>query len=305
MEWPYGSLGLLNKFKTFYAENQPYDMESLVEFFSVFGGTNLEIDIDALLQDQITTHILDNYGELYNKVTALILDDSTYSKLLRAIAKGDRRTHSAFKYAHLGEYKGNIAVNFLIDLNILEREPSREAPVQKIHPKQKLPRDITRHKISDKLTITIPFIRFWFYFIAPNHHSIIKGEYEPFLEHYKAQKNNFNSYTYEQLSHYLLNETFQSDPIVDSKSYWDRNVEIDILALTKSMKIIVGECKWTNHKMNKKELGKLNEKCKTIFLNPDYIVLFSKRGFSNELQSMQSKKLLLFKASDLELLLKN
>ncbi len=55
--------------------------------------------------------------------------------------------------------------------------------------------------------------------------------------------------------------------------------------------------------MNKKELAKLSEKCKLINLEPDIKALFSKRGFSNELKSMQDASLLLFDASDLELLL--
>ncbi len=278
-------------------------MERLVEFFSIFGGSDLNIDIDDTLENQITTHILDNYGDHYNKISDLLAGEPTYAKLLRAIAKGDRRERSAFNKVHLGESRGHEDIEFLIDLKLLEREVSREATIQKEYPKQKLPRDIARHKISDKLIITIPFIRFWFYFIVPHHHEIIKGEYEPFLEHFTQQKNSFNGYIYEQLCHYLLNIYLKNDPIIEAKSYWDRNVEIDILAQTQSGKIIIAECKWTNHKMNKKELAKLSEKCKLINLEPDIKALFSKRGFSNELKSMQDTSLLLFDASDLELLL--
>ena len=280
-------------------------MERLVEFFSIFGGSDLTIDIDDTLENQIINHILDNYGELYNKVSDLLLGDKTYAKLLRAIAKGDRREHSALNRAHLGQSRGHEDIGFLIDLELLQREVSREAPIQKSHPKQKLSRDVARHKISDKLIITIPFLRFWFYFVVPHHLEIIKGEYEEFLEHFHEQKNSFNGYVYEQLCHYLLEEYFKDDPIIEAKSYWDRNVEIDILAQTQGGKIIIAECKWTNHKMNKKELSKISDKSNMINLTPDITVLCSKRGFSNELMSMKNQTLLLFDASDLELLLKN
>ncbi len=278
-------------------------MERLVEFFTVFGGSNLTVDIDASLEHEILVHILENYGALYNSVNELILHDRTYAKLMRAIATGDRRTHSALKRARIGEHKGHEALNFLIDLHLLEREPSREHPVTTYSAKQKLPKIIARHKISDKLRITLPFLRFWFYFVVPHHHHIMQGAYETFFEAFKAHKHGFNGYIFEQLSLSLLQRTFTDDPIIDSKSYWDRQVEIDILAQTQRHKSIVAECKWTNHKMNKKELGKLNEKCQLIGLEPDYIALFSKRGFSNELRSMQDATLLLFEASDLETLI--
>jgi AAA+ ATPase superfamily predicted ATPase len=294
---------LLKHFQQFFKENQPYDMERLVEFYSVFGGSHLNIDIDDTLENQIIAHILENYGERYNAIASLLLEEKSYAKLLRAIAKGDRREHSALNRAHLSQSRGQEDIEFLIDLGLLEKETSREAPIQKEYAKQKLPREIARHKISDKLIITIPYIRFWFYFVVPHHYEIIKGEYEPFLEHFSQQKNSFNGYTYEQLCHYLLHVNFKDDPIIEAKSYWDRNVEIDILAQTTHGKIIMAECKWTNHKMNKKELSKLREKFKLINLEPNIIALFSKRGFSNELDSMRSDTLLLFDASDLQQLL--
>ncbi len=275
-------------------------MEQLVEFFSVFGGSNVAVDIDTPLEDEIITHVLEHYGSFYNHMNELIVHEHTYARLLRAIATGDRRTHSAFRRSRLGEHKGKEALDFLIDLHLLEWERSREIPPTKYHAKQKLPKAIARHKISDKLRITLPFVRFWFYFIAPHHQSIMRGDYEPFLEYFKAHQSSFCGYIYEQLNLYLLFQASHNDPIIDARSYWDRQVEIDILALTRSMKTIVGECKWTNHKMNKKEWGKLNEKCTIIGLNPDTIALFSKRGFSNELRSMQNPQLLLFEAGDLE-----
>ncbi len=275
-------------------------MERLVEFFSIFGGSSVAVDIDALLEHEIITHVLEHYGTFYNNMSELIVHDHTYAKLLRAIAKGDRRTHSAFKRARLGEHKGNTALEFLIDLHLLEWERSREIPATKYYAKQKLPKVIARHKISDKLRITLPFVRFWFYFVTPHHHSIMTGDYEPFLDYFQTHRHSFCGYIYEQLNLYLLSQASLNDPVIDARSYWDRQVEIDILALTRSLKTIVAECKWTNHKMNKKEWGKLKEKCALIGLNPDTIALFSKRGFSNELRSMQSPELLLFEACDLE-----
>jgi hypothetical protein len=99
----------------------------------------------------------------------------------------------------------------------------------------------------------------------------------------------------------ILATTFQGD-ILDSGSYWDREVEIDLFIETMEGEIWIGECKWTNHKVNKKEFHKLEEKSLKLNLLPDKIFLFSKRGFSNELNELKNKRLYRFSAEDLEVL---
>lgn len=73
-------------------------------------------------------------------------------------------------------------------------------------------------------------------------------------------------------------------------SYWDRLVELDLLARVPGG-YIVGECKWTNTKVNRSELQKLQEKCALVGLEPQQIWLFAKRGFSKELQNLKSDTL--------------
>jgi len=66
----------------------------------------------------------------------------------------------------------------------------------------------------------------------------------------------------------------------------------------------VGECKWTNHKVNKSELKKILDKCERLDIKPTQIALFSKRGFSKELLSMQGKDLALYSAEEFKALIK-
>ena len=75
--------------------------------------------------------------------------------------------------------------------------------------------------------------------------------------------------------------------------------------MTDDEKIYIGECKWTNHLVNKKELHKLKEKCEKLDIEPTQIVLFSKRGFSKELQSLAGKNVALYSSSDFSALVKN
>jgi AAA+ ATPase superfamily predicted ATPase len=293
---------LLEHFRSFYTKNYPNDMEQCINSFAVFGGFGSALDLDTSLEELITTHILQKYDKHYNYISAMIQNDDDTRDLLRAIAVGDRRIDSAFKRAHLSKSKGNNTLEFLYQNAIIEIEHSREKAPKKLYRKQQLKREVARHKISHKLRFTLPFLRFWFYFIEPHHKDIKAGNFQTTLEFYKQHSKAFSGYIFEELSNLLLLQTHKSK-IINSGSYWDRNVEIDILALSETMQIIVGECKWTNHKVNKKELHKLKDKCKKLNLSPDLIVLFCKRGFSNELSSCADEKLKLYKAEDFKQLL--
>lgn len=294
---------LLRQFRSFYIRNYPNSLEEAVEYFAVFGGLGWEIDTDRPLIELIEKVILDNYGHLHNQIIDLTLGDSTYHALLSGIALGDRRTHSAFKRARVSEETGKLAIRYLCQTGIIELEPSREIPPEKEHPKQKFKKEIEKHRISDKLHFTTPFLRFWFSFVSPLFKGIQKGNYDEVKTRFANRDQAFASLVFENLSIELLKKSFGDDPVMEVGSYWDRLVEIDILAKTKSGRIIVGECKYTNTKVNKSELSRIRDKCTLAGFEPDIIALFAKRGFSNELRSLQDKNLRLYSLKDFKLLL--
>ncbi len=235
----------------------------------------------------------------------MTLGESVYHAILTGIALGDRRTHSAFKRARISEKTGNAAIEHLCQTGILQLEPSRENPIEKEYPGQKLKKEIEKHRISDKLTFTTPFFRFWFAFVSPLHQRIQKGEYDEVKTHFSSREKNFSSLVFEKLSIELLKAEFENDPIIEVGSYWDRQVEIDILARTASGKTVVAECKYTNTKINKSELSKLRDKCALAGFEADKLVLISKRGFSNELNALNEEGLLLYSLQDFNKLLEN
>lgn len=279
-------------------------MEEHIKYFSFFGGLNLPLDLDQPLNTLITKLFENHYDALSELIFEQTQYQQEYHRLLSAIAQGDRRLHSAFKRARMSETKGGIAINALQDLNILRMEYSRETPPCKAYPKQKLKKEIRDHRISHKLQFRVPFLRFWFYFVAPFESAIAQGDYTALLQKLDEHHNSFSAYTFEKLSNLFLETQLTKDPIIESGSYWDRQVEIDLYAQRSSGAIIVGECKWRNHKMNKKELHKLRDKCEKINLEPQYIALFSKRGFSNELEQTKDTALLRYSAEDFKTLLR-
>lgn len=294
---------LLRYFRSFYLQNYPDDMEQCLEAFAVFGALGTPLDLSRPLETLIETHILEEYGSLYNHIDTMLQGNALYHDLLHAVATGDRRSHSVLRRSRLFGTKGNEALDYLRRCGILEYEFSREEPPAKSHPKQRFKRDIERHRISHKLRFAHPFLRFWFYFVAPCSAQIVRGDYQRFFERFAQHHQAFCGYTFEALCELYLRRLYAQEGVLDSGSYWDRQVEIDLLLVTKKGSVIVGECKWTNHKTNKKELHRLLEKCDKASIAPDVVMLFTKRGFSNELLQCASRRLELHLAQELELLL--
>ncbi|MCX6077673.1 MAG: DUF234 domain-containing protein [Campylobacterales bacterium] len=295
---------LINQFRSFYFRNYPEDMELQIEYFSVFGGLGWVIDTSKPLELLIEELILKRFDALNEKIEELTLGDKNNKRLLRALAIGDRKIFSAFNRASLNNANGGSALNFLQEKGLIQIEFSREEPARSLNPHGKLKREIARHRISHKVLFVHPFIRFWFYFIAPFNKEIGEKKFENCINNFLIKQNAYTSLVFEELSEVLLNYHLRDSQIVSSGSYWDAKVEIDILTITNDEKIYVAECKWTNHRVNKKELHKLMQKCESLEIKPTQIVLFSKRGFSKELESMKGKELALYSSKEFEALVK-
>ncbi|SFV51553.1 hypothetical protein MNB_SM-4-556 [hydrothermal vent metagenome] len=296
---------LLEQFRSFYFRNYPNDMETQISYFSVFGGLGWDIDTSKPINELIQELIIENFDILNAKIEELIDTEPTHKRLLQALATGDRKIFSAFKRAGLNNGNGGGALNYLQDVGLIQMEYSRERHPREINPNAKLKRRDARHRISHKVLFSHPFVRFWFYFITPQIANIKEKNYEVLHSNIEQHLNSYTSLIFEELSEVLLNYNLRDAQIISSGSYWDANLEIDILTLTNDENIYVGECKWTNHIINKKELHKLNEKCVKLDIIPTQIILFSKRGFSKELEQLKSSALVLYSSEDFEALLKS
>ncbi len=296
---------LLNQFRSFYFRNFPDDMETMIEYFSVFGGLGWKVDTTKPISTLIRELILENFEMLHEKIEQLTLGDTVNKRLLRALAVGDRRIFSAFNRAGLNNQNGGMALNYLQEKGLIQIEYSREKSPREANPYGKLKREEARQRISHKVLFTKPFVRFWFYFIAPHIQDIKMKNYESLLKDFELRQNSYTSLVFEELSELLLNYNLRDAQILSSGSYWDAKIEIDILTITHNGKVYVAECKWTNHKVNTKEINKLLDKCEKLDIQPTQIVFFSKRGFSKKLMHRQGKELALYSSEDFKALLKS
>nr|WP_275847300.1 DUF234 domain-containing protein [Sulfurimonas sp. SAG-AH-194-I05] len=296
---------LLNQFRSFYFRNYPDDMEIQINYFAIFGGLGWSIDTSKPIEVLIKELILQNYTILNEKIEKLTCNEANNKRLLRALAVGDRRIFSAFNHAGLNNGNGGAALKYLQEKGLVSIEYSREEPAKASQVKHKLKRSVARHRISHKVLFTQPFVRFWFYFIVPHAKAILTNNFEGFFKDFSQKQNSYTSLIFEELSEVLLNYHIRDANIVSSGSYWDAHIEIDILTITDKDEIYVGECKWKNHKVNKKEWHKILEKCEKLHIIPSQIVLFSKRGFSKELHSHAGKDVALYSSSDFNVLVKH
>lgn len=278
------------------------ELEQTIEYFSILGGVEKYIQIDYFddVSHMMKTNFIKNFTDFEELVSPSYLTQTPYCELLIAIARGDGKIYSALRKAKLSESAGEKLLEELVSLGILKVEHSRELPLHS-HPKHKLPKDQRAYRVQDKLRFRQPFMRFWFGFVSSYAKDLRFGKSEAFLENFTNHNERLRSLIYEQLCSNLLEKYHESkESIVSSGSYWNIYSEFDILAVTQSRKLILGECKYKDRMVCKNELTKLKQKAVESNMNVDTYVLFSKSGFSKELLSMKSKKLLLFELDDLK-----
>ncbi len=282
---------LLKQFRSFCFQNNPKDLEEAIKYFAVFGGMSWSIDMDKPLMELIEGKVFNNYRYIHADITQITESDKNSHALLSGIATGDRRTHSALKRARISRNDGEYAMETLFDRGLLEAEYSLETPPDE------------EERVDEKLNFTKPFMRFWFSFVSPYFKGIRDGDYKEAKESFANREQQFSEHIFMKLSQDVIKKSFKEDPIIEVGSYWDRNTEIDILAKTKSGKVVAGICKYSNSKAKKTELTKLKEQCTQAELNPDIYVVVSKSGFTSELKSMKNTEIKLLALKNFKILL--
>ena len=281
------------------------ELEQAVEYFSILGGIgkNIELDYFDDVHSMVKSNFVDNFAKFQALVSPSYLLETPYREVLMAVARGDGKYYSVLRKAKLSEALGEKIIKELVDLNVLKIEESRESPLR-LHPKHKLKKEQRTYRIQDKLRFVQPFMRFWFGFVSYYKKELLAGNGSAFLENFEKNYERLRTLVYEQLCDNLLVHYYEDkSPIISSGSYWDIHSEFDILAITQSKKVILGECKYKDRKVCKNELTKLKAKALESGLNVDIYALFSKSGFSNELLHTKDENLLLFDLNDLNVLI--
>jgi uncharacterized protein len=278
---------ILEQFLTFHKEHTPNTLEEALEKFAIFGGVAWDkIDCSKNSFTLIEKLILPDFKYIRNDINEITTGMPLYHSILTGVAMGDGKTHTAYKRAKVSKELGDKAVGALCESGIIKLEKSQQFFISW---KEKNSNDA-----SDKLLFASPFLRFWFAFVSPLFKGVRDGDYKEVQERFTNREQEFLQLPFKELSKELVKKQFKEDPIVEMRSYWDQEIELDIYAKTDSGKIVVGTTKYANAKMKKNSLTKLREATNKAGIDADIFVLVNKNGFSSELKSLKGEDLKLF-----------
>ena len=214
-----------------------------------------QFDEEKSLKENICSNILKRGSILYFEPEFLIRQElrepATYNTIIQTIANGKTKFNEIQQSTLIEKGKLSVYLKNLIELGIV----SREFPVFSTEKeKQNAQRGI--YKLKDL------FFRFWYRFVFPNYSSLEFGDHENIYDTVvEPQLNEFASFPFEDVCIEWLRFQNQEQklPFVFTQAgrWWDKNVEIDIVAANEEKsKILCAECKFHNSPVSDSDLEK-------------------------------------------------
>ncbi len=262
-----------------------YSAIQQIEAWSVLGGMPYYLqtfDGSKGLFANIHRHILDTGGRLYNEPRLVLMEElrepRNYFSILRAIAQGRARLNEIAQGSGVGS--ANTAARYL---DILQQMHLVE---------RRVPATESRPEKSKKgiYQITDPFLRFWFRYVQSHMGSLELGlagailaqRIRPTFDIYVGQA--FEEASRTHIVHLAREGAL---PFLPERigSWWDRNAEIDVVAVSDTERsILFGECKWTSRPVGVNIWRDLKDKVQNLITEKRfqhvYYMLFSQKGFT-------------------------
>ena len=257
----------------------------LIELYSVLYGVPkyLEMFRDGTnIYESIEKNILDPNAYLYNEPQFILQNEVsepiTYFSILEIIAGGEHKIGNIAGKLHKNVQNITSFISKLIALDIIYKD----VPITESHP-AKSKKGL--YFIKDN------FFRFWFNYVLPYKSQLEIGNTTFVL---KKIEENFSGYvakTYEDLAIKYILENFE---VLKCGRWWDKSNEIDAVAIADDH-LLVAECKYSNKKVGVDILEALKDKVKFIEtkLPVKKYVLFSKSGFTKDLEKLRSDEIIL------------
>jgi len=267
-----------------------YEPIRKIEAWAVLGGMPYYLrtfDDTATLFANIRRHVVDVRGPLYNEPRLVLMEElrepRNYFSILRAIALGRTRLNEIAQAAGVGNAPTTARY-----LDILQqmRMVIRKVPVTETRP-EKSKKGL--YQIADA------FLRFWFRYVLPNQGSLELGLAEAVLrERVKPTFQAFVGQAFEEAAQSHVARLARSNelPFLPERvgSWWDREAEIDVVALSESERAaLLGECKWASAPVGTNVLDDLKHKA-AVFNKDGYwsrvsYILFGRKGFTPTLKA--------------------
>lgn len=164
-----------------------------------------------------------------------------------------------------------------MDLNILNREfPVSDSVKSTVNVQRGL------YSIADN------FFSFWYRFIFPNLSELEAGDVDGVFEFsIKPFLDSFASKAFENICIQYL-RTLNAKGLLPIRfkkigRWWEKDCEIDIMAIGAKEESVVAECKWQISKVGMSDYEHLKNKATGLKITQPYFYLFSKSGFNEQL----------------------
>ena len=256
-----------------------YGPEETVMAYSVFGGVPhylQVVDDSAPLGENVTRSVLSPQGGLHDEpetVLRMELDEvNRYFSVLRAVARGNRERNEISQATGIESSDLSYYFDRLDTLGFLRRD----VPVTADPKKTKS----TRYRMDDS------FFRFWFRFVYGQelrYEQYGEGAHENLIQPEMAE---FASETFEELCQEAVPELYPSLNLVRMPGrWWRKGREVDIVGLTDSDVLLLGEAKFTSEPLGYGVMSRLEEDADEVARSAgsgEYeheYALFSRSGF--------------------------
>lgn len=270
----------------------------ILHCYGVTGGVPLYLNRwnpNESTRDNICRLFLRNDGIFRNEAENFIKDEfresSVYNTILKCIATGLQKLNEIHEYTGFGRDKISVYLKNLIEREIVEKVFSYDAGGN----------ELTRkglYRIKDD------FINFWFRFVYPYAGLLNSIAPEEFYDRYIAP--GFDEYMQEAFIKVagefleIMSSMGRLKYNVERKGRWyGKTGDIHLIFEDEAGNGIVGQAYTGNEPVTLKDLETLKENVNLAGINAGQYYLFSSRGFSEEIMSIQDDDLVRIRIEDL------
>ncbi len=265
-----------------------YSSEERITAYAILGGVPaylIQFSDKLSIRQNIEKQILKPTAFLHDEVRFILMeelrDPKHYLSILQSIAFGNTRMNDIVQRAGIDRGPVSKYLSVLQDLRLIERE----TPVTEKHP-EKSRKGI--YRLSDN------FFRFWFRFVLSYKSRLVEGgerkvieeEILPHLDNFIGQA--FDKICVEVLR-YLVDEKRFKLSYDRAGRWWSGNEEIDLVAVAGDEPVFAAECKWSKRPVGIDILKELRRKVSLISSKGLRLGLFSRSGFTKEMEDLGRK----------------
>lgn len=256
----------------------PFDR--CLEFYSLAGGNPSylnRLDPKRSVGENIVDEVLQPEAFLYNEVEFVLREElrepRNYFAILKAVALGKCRIGEIVNETGLAKGILHKYLFILEDLHVIRKD----VPVTEKNP-LKSRKGI--YGLQDQ------FFKFWFRYVLTNRGSIEGGKLDGVREKIEADFLGLVAENYERLAVDIVGaHEDRFFPMDRAGRWWDRNEEIDLVALNEGRKeILFGEAKWSLRPVGIDIHENLKRKARLVDWHvsgrTEHFCLFSRSGFT-------------------------